>query len=158
MAFRMFPVLRHSTRHLSDEDISAMTQHLVGNVEMQGPRTLQPVASLDTPVAAEGHRLYLGACAGCHGSYGEGQPHSSVPLRTNTMLMFENPLNLVRIIAEGMEERDLARGERMQRMPGFASTMSAAQIAALSTYLRQRWGGQAQEVTAEDVGSILAGE
>lgn len=154
MAFRMYPVLRHSTRHLPDSDIAAMTGHLLGDVQTAGPVPKPSTAGLDAPVAQAGRREYLGACAGCHGTDGEGVPHSSVRLDVNTTAMLADPLNLVRVTLEGIGERDLARGERMQTMPGFADRLNDEQVAALATYVRRRWGGQETEVKAADVAGI----
>jgi mono/diheme cytochrome c family protein len=67
--------------------------------------------------------------------------------------MYANPLNLIRVIAEGIPERDLAQGERMQAMPAFDQMLSDQQMTELVNYLRQRWGGQEGDVTAEVVQS-----
>ena len=68
--------------------------------------------------------------------------------------MFDDPINLVRIIREGVEARDLAQGERMQAMPGFADRLDDAQMAQLVSYLRQRWGGHADPVAADRITQI----
>lgn len=150
MTFRMFPVLSHSTSHMPPEDISAISSHLLAGRETLGP---VPRAVAGTPDAG-GHQLYLGLCAGCHGADGVGQPHSSVPLNTNTTAMFDDPINLVRIIREGVEARDLGQGERMQAMPGFADRLDDAQMAQLVSYLRQRWGGHADPIHADRIAEI----
>ena len=93
----------------------------------------------------------LSACTSCHGVDGQGQPHSSLRLDTNTTAMFPTPLNLVRVIREGLPERDLAHGERMQAMPGFADQLSHEDMADLVNYMRQTWGGRPGDVTAAQV-------
>jgi mono/diheme cytochrome c family protein len=67
--------------------------------------------------------------------------------------MYTNPINLIRIIAEGIPERDLAQGERMQAMPAFEVMLSDQEMADLVNYLQQRWGGQLGDVTAQVVNS-----
>lgn len=151
MTFRMFPVLSHSTSHLSSDDLDAISAYLMP----QQPETellARPPAGALSP---EGHALYTGLCAGCHGEDGRGQPHSSVRLDVNTTAMFDDPINLVRVIAEGIPERDLAHGERMQAMPAFGDMLSDAEMAELVTYLRKRWGGQSANVSAEQVAEAL---
>ncbi len=74
---------------------------------------------------------------------------------TNTTAMLEDPRNLVRIIAEGIPARRLAHGERMQEMPGFADRMTAAEVVALTNYLRERWGRQPGDVSDATVARIL---
>ena len=93
----------------------------------------------------------MGLCAGCHGAQGDGQPHSSVPMSTNTTAMFPTPINLIRVIREGVAERDLAHGERMQSMPAFADKLSDQEMSDLVNYMRQTWGAQPGDVTAANV-------
>lgn len=149
MTFRMFPVLSHSTSHLSADDLTAITAYLTAGHKMTGPQVDRPT----DPLSPEGQMLYTGLCAGCHGDDGEGQPNSSVRLDVNTTAMYANPLNLIRVISEGIPERDLAQGERMQAMPAFGGMLSDQQVAELANYLRQRWGGRPGDVTAEAAGS-----
>ncbi|MDF1776666.1 MAG: cytochrome c [Rhizobiaceae bacterium] len=151
MTFGMFPVLSHSTSHLSNDDLTAMTAYLTAGHTMPGPQVRAPTDAL----SREGQLLYTGLCAGCHGDEGAGQPNSSVRLDVNTTAMYANPLNLIRVISEGIPERDLAQGERMQAMPAFGAMLSDQQIAQLVNYLRQRWGGRPGDVTAEAVGSAI---
>ena len=149
MTFGMFPVLSHSTSHLATDDLEAISSYLTAGQTMTGPQMDKPVAVL----SPEGASLYTGLCAGCHGTDGAGQPNSSVRLDVNTTAMYTNPLNLIRVIAEGIPERDLAQGERMQAMPAFDQMLSDQQMTELVNYLRQRWGGQEGDVTAEVVQS-----
>src|SRR5690606_6259765 len=148
MTFRMFPVLSHSTKYMTSEDIAAVAAYL-----MQGAPA--PAAPEPRPEAiaqiAEGHNLFLGLCAGCHGADGEGQPYGSVPLRSNTSAMFDNPLNLVRVIREGIPARHLTGYQRMQEMPAFDHTLNDTELTTLVNYLRQRWGGHEQTLSLEAV-------
>ena len=101
-----------------------------------------------------GHRTYVGLCAGCHGTQGEGRPHASVPLATNTTAMFEIPHNLIKIIRDGVPARRLAGSERMQEMPAFRDRLSDREIAELANYLRVTWGGRPADVTAGQVAEV----
>ncbi|ETX30361.1 c-type cytochrome [Roseivivax isoporae] len=158
MTFRMYPVLEHSSRYLTDADMTAMVTYLFDGAPGDGQR--DPALAADAPprqeadLPPEGRRLYVGLCAGCHGTEGEGHPHASVPLDTNTTAMLDDPLNLVRIIREGVPARTLAGEERMQAMPGFADRLDAAEMAALANYMRVRWGGRPGDVTPEQVEDI----
>ncbi|MDB6177265.1 cytochrome c [Paracoccus sp. Z330] len=152
MTFRMFPVLSHSTSHLPQQDLDAIASYLMPDQPVTDLAARRPSAAL----SSRGQDLYTGLCAGCHGDDGQGQPHSSVRLDVNTTAMFDDPINLVRVIAEGIPERDLAHGERMQAMPAFADMLSDADMASLVSYLRQRWGGQSDDVSAEQVQDALA--
>lgn len=146
MTLGMFPVLSHSTSHMDDAELTAITGYLLGN-----PAAATPARTVAVPPGGEGRTTYLGLCAGCHGAQGEGQPHSSVRLDINTTAMLDNPLNLVRIIDQGIGERDLAHGERMQTMPAYRKLLSDDQMTGLVNYLRQGWGGHADALAAADI-------
>ena len=147
MTFRMSSVLEHSTSRMPEADVRAMAAYLTQNREMPGPK----VKAAEGQTSVKGENLYLGLCAGCHGAQGQGQPHSSVPMSTNTTAMFPTPINLIRVIREGVHERDLAHGERMQTMPGYADKLSNEEMAELVNYMRQTWGGRPGDVTAAQV-------
>ena len=148
MTFRMFPVLSHSTKYMTPEDIAAVAAYLMQDAPDPAPPEPRPEAIAQN---AEGHALYLGLCAGCHGADGDGQPYGSVPLRGNTSAMFDNPLNLVRIIREGIPARHLTGYQRMQEMPAFKDRLNDAELTALVNYLRQRWGGHQQALSVAAV-------
>ena len=154
MTMGMFPVLEHSSSHLDERDLKAMAAYLMQGEKPQ-PAAAQPAQAPQTPVSANGERVYVGLCAGCHGVDGQGQPHSSLRLDTNTTAMFPTPLNLVRVIREGLPERDLAHGERMQAMPGFAQQLSNEDMADLVNYMRVRWGRQKGDVTPSQVADAI---
>ncbi|MDR2297486.1 MAG: cytochrome c [Comamonas sp.] len=147
MTFRMSSVLEHSTSRMPEADVRAMAAYLTQNREMPGPK----VKAAEGQTSVKGENLYLGLCAGCHGAQGQGQPHSSVPMSTNTTAMFPTPINLIRVIREGVHERDLAQGERMQTMPAYADKLSNEEMADLVNYMRQTWGGRPGDVSAAQV-------
>jgi len=147
MTFGMSSVLDHSTSRMAEADVHAMAAYLTQNRAMPGPK----VKAAEGQINVKGENLYLGLCAGCHGAQGAGQPHSSVPMNTNTTAMYPTPINLIRVIREGVHERDLAHGERMQTMPAYADKLSNEEMADLVNYMRQTWGGQPGNVTAAQV-------
>ncbi|MCT8266276.1 cytochrome c [Afifella sp. JA880] len=153
MTFRMYPVLSHSTKYLKDDDIDAVVTYLMDGAERTGVSPVKPALA---DGQENGRHLYVGLCAGCHGIDGEGQPHASVPLDTNTTAMLDNPLNLIRIISEGVPARPLGGHERMQEMPAFADRLTDRELADLANYLRERWGGQPPDIDASEIAELLA--
>jgi mono/diheme cytochrome c family protein len=147
MTFRMASVLDHSTSRMPESDLRAMATYLTQNHDMPGLK----IKAAEAQTNVKGADLYVGLCAGCHGTQGAGQPHSSVPMSTNTTAMFPTPINLIRVIREGVAERNLAHGERMQTMPAFADKLSDQEMSDLVNYMRQTWGGQPGDVTAANV-------
>lgn len=142
MTFRMFPVLSHSTKYLPERDIEAVSAYLAQEMPEPSEPPSDPGAIDAHP---DGHRLYVGLCAGCHGTNGSGQPSGSVAMVGNTTLMLDNPLNLQRVIREGIPARQLSGHLRMQEMPAFDATLAEAELEDLSGYLRARWGAEAMQ-------------
>jgi mono/diheme cytochrome c family protein len=142
----MLAVVNLSTSRLADGDIEAMTVYLLGDTP--------PTPALNaTPAADESPapRHYLDLCAGCHGIDGDGVPHVSVSLRVNSGVRDADAHNLIVAILDGLPEHDFPGTARMQDMPGFAADLDDAEVAALVTWLRQRWGGLSAAVDAAAV-------
>src|SRR5262249_6789457 len=79
--------------------------------------------------------IYVATCAGCHeGS--RGAPYGGINLALSTTVSGPDPRNLANIVLSGVRP---VEGERSPIMPGFAASISAAQIAALVGYLWSRF-------------------
>lgn len=152
----MFPVFHNSTQKLTDSDLAAMATYLLGE-QPPAARVLAevPLESMGAS-ARRGRQDYLNVCAGCHGVAGEGKPHIAVAMRGNTTLRLEDARNLLRVIEEGIGEQKFLGFERMQPMPGFADKLDQEQLVDLLNYLRQGWGGQADELTLSQVQQLQA--
>lgn len=149
MTNKMFDVVHFSTQYLDDGDLSAMATFLMGETPPT-PRPTEPVAM--SPLVAElGRDVYLESCAGCHGRRGEGIPHVSVPMRTNTSLRLASAHNLLHTVLNGIPEQRFPGLERMQPMPGFADRLSDDEAAALASWMRASWGGRPGDVEPSDV-------
>ena len=81
-------------------------------------------------------------------------PRVAVSLRENSSLREADPHNLVVAILDGLPVHDFPGIARMQDMPGFADDLDDAQVAALATWLRQRFGGQSEAVTQSAVSDL----
>ncbi|MDI9237314.1 cytochrome c [Lysobacter sp. LF1] len=143
----MLTVVNLSTSRLSDGDRSAMATYLLGD-RAPSPKTAATLASTEN---APAQRLYFNLCAGCHGRDGEGVPNVAVSLRENSSLREPDARNLIVAILDGLPVHDFPGTGRMQDMPGFAADLSDAEVAALSTWLRQRHGGQTTAVNETQV-------
>jgi mono/diheme cytochrome c family protein len=105
-----------------------------GEAAVAQARSTQPAAPPDSSGAA----IYAAACAGCHES-GRPAPYGGINLALSTAISGPDPRNLANIVVAGVRP---VEGERSPIMPGFAASMSDAQIAALLTYLRSRFSRQ----------------
>jgi mono/diheme cytochrome c family protein len=98
---------------------------------ISGTATSGTTAATDSP----GSVIYVAACAGCH----EGSrpaPYGGINLGLSTTISSPDPRNLANIVLSGVRP---VEGERSPIMPGFAASMSDAEIASLLNYLRSRF-------------------
>ena len=105
---------------------------------------------------AIGASIYAAACASCHEA-GRSPPYGGINLALSTAVASPDPRNLINIVLSGVRP---VEGERSPIMPGFADSMSDAQVAALLNFLRARFGNQAPwsgvEKTVEDARRMQA--
>lgn len=150
----MLTVARLSTSKLESADLSAMVVYLLGDGDPRAPRERATVVqgTDDEP----GRSDYLALCAGCHGADGEGVPQVAVAMRDNSSVRDPDPHNLVVAILDGLPVHDFPGLARMDAMPAFAGELDDQQVAALASWLRQRYGGQAAQVSAPTVARLRA--
>jgi mono/diheme cytochrome c family protein len=105
-----------------------------GEAAIAQAKATSPQDGAKTP----GAEIYAAACATCHES-GRPPPYGGVNLGLSTAITGPDPRNLANIVLAGVRP---VEGEHSPIMPGFAASMSDAQIAALVTYLRSRFSSQ----------------
>lgn len=115
-----------------------------------------PLGAPDAPstaevaeLAARGGRIYGALCLTCHQADGGGVPMMQPPI-DGSAIVLGDPAPLVELILRGVGGGGIAldaSGEWPQAMGGYAS-MPDADIAAVTTYIRQAWGNDAGPVTA----------
>src|SRR5215475_629123 len=81
---------------------------------------------------AGGEALYAAACASCHGGE-RAPPYGGIDLALSSAISAPDARNAANTVLMGIRPRE---GERGPIMPGFADSMTDAQIAALLAYLR----------------------
>jgi mono/diheme cytochrome c family protein len=149
-----------SLRHLSSEDIAALTQYLrtvpaqpselAGQIDHH-PATLNGATAWSPgPDRNEniGFQIFASACASCHGWDGTGQQTDQAELLSSRTVNDPSGANLVRAVLEGVKIGS-PRGDNL--MPSFAAAYSDAEIAAVSNYVIGHFGGKQGGVTSADV-------
>lgn len=86
-----------------------------------------------TITSADGAIIYAGACATCHEATGQRFSARGIQLASSKVISMPDARNLAHIILEGITP---PQASPAAMMPGFADTLSDAQVVALMTYLR----------------------
>lgn len=132
----------HDLSGASEQDVRAMAVYLasldtrpVAEREKRG----ETLVAMRKQVAAEraGAEAYRGACAPCHGAARELT--GTLRLSNSTSLHLDTPVNLIRIVREGITTAEWESGPWM---PAFGAALSDAQFADLAAYLRERFSDQ----------------
>ncbi len=167
----MWLVAHNSSQHMNNADLNAVSTYLL---DLDGPEAETPysarepshytapkaedIAAYQASAPSEGQMLYASYCAGCHGVYGQGKPFTFPPLKGNSIVLEDNPLNLVRVTANGIDVQVMSQTVAYRGMPGYKDELSAQQIAALSNYVRNAWGNQARTISTAEVSEIMAND
>ena len=128
-----------------DDDVRAIATYMADvfgpptpDRKRRGEEVLAQVKSSSVPAtqaSATGAAIYAAACVPCHET-ARPLPYGGVNLALSSAFSAPDARNAANIVLAGI--RPVA-GERSPIMPGFAASMSDAQIAALLDYLRARF-------------------
>jgi mono/diheme cytochrome c family protein len=158
----MAEVVAGSTQFWTDADLQATAAYLQSLPQVELKKSAKSTTSdklkpaLAKPVLFDkGAELFTQHCATCHGEQGQGmrvEGNVALPaLTSNRAITLSNSTNLVRILLAGGYAPSTAGNPRPFGMPPFAHVLSDEDIAAVTTYIRNAWGNQADSVTAADV-------
>ncbi|MFM0204910.1 cytochrome c [Paraburkholderia fungorum] len=159
----MVEQVEDSTQYLTDSDALAIAHYLKSLPAQKpsgryDPGALPDLATrngnhIDSPQSV-GARVYVSFCAQCHGPGGAGVPNVFPRLAGNPAVITEDTTSLIRLLVEGGSSPATIDGPPRQTMPGFAQTLTNAQIASVLSWIRASWGNDAQPVTANDIRSL----
>jgi mono/diheme cytochrome c family protein len=126
-----------------DSDVRAIAVYMAdvsGAAKPERDRSAARAQAKPAPAQADpaGGSIYAAACASCHES-DRPLPYGGVNLALSTAVASPDPRNLANIILAGVPA---VAGERSPIMPGFADSMTDAQVASLLNYLRARFSKQ----------------
>lgn len=96
-------------------------------------------------------RLFDSYCSACH-QY-DGQSMGEAPPLDDSPWVAGPSERLIRILLHGVKGRMVVQGRAYDReMPGFGKILSDRELAALATYVRERFGAaEAKPVTVTDI-------
>ncbi|MGH8213138.1 MAG: c-type cytochrome [Rhodanobacteraceae bacterium] len=146
----MAEVVQQSTQYLTHDDLQAVAVYLKS---LAGPEASQPRAPGDDTMR-EGQGLYVDDCAGCHMQRGEGIANAFPPLRESSAIQAAEPQLLIAVILQGAKSPATKAKPTGLAMPAFGSKLDDAQVAALTTYIRNEWSNRAATVSESDVSKL----
>ena len=162
----MAEVVAGSTQFWTDTDLNATAaylQSLPPTSAQDGTKNSKKSSTSDKPKSAfnkpvlfdKGAELFTQHCATCHGEQGQGmrvEGNVALPaLAGNRAITLTNTTNLVRILLAGGYAPSTVSNPRPFGMPPFVHVLNDEDVAAVTTYIRNAWGNQADSVTAADV-------
>lgn len=145
----MNEVILNSTRHLTDDDVNAMTAYLKSLPAHED----DPGPVADTSVLGMGRTVYNLHCGTCHLPTGLGDEESAPRLAGGSLVVqASNPASLINVILYGPELPDPPLPtKRRKRMEEFQYLLTDGEVAAVATYVRSNWGNNSGLVTEKQV-------
>lgn len=111
-----------------------------------------PASEVSGPIAV-GRTLYAATCGACHQANGQGLDGLAPPLAGSDWVTGPEE-RLARIILHGLTGPITVNDVTYQMEMPALSVFDDEQIAGVMSYVRQEWGNQAREVSAETVQKI----
>jgi mono/diheme cytochrome c family protein len=145
----MNEVIMESTRHLTDQDIGAMTTYLKSLPANEG--------KLGSPASAavlqEGSTVYNVHCGTCHLPTGLGGADSGPTLAGGSLVVqASDPASLINVILYGPEmPHPPIHDKDWKQMEAMGDKLTDEEIAAVASFLRSEWGNKGGEVTVNQV-------
>lgn len=132
----MAPVT-HLLGTVPESDVRSIAVYFASVLSQQRPGAAEPAPlAVDDPQAAP---IFQGACASCHGADAPMTLRGNPPLSVATSLHAQSPRNAIAAILQGIDGRE---GRPGPFMPGFGNTLTDAQVARLTAYVRARYAGR----------------
>ncbi|MFI4959004.1 MAG: c-type cytochrome [Lysobacterales bacterium] len=143
----MAEVVELSTQYLSEADRRAIAIYLKAL-----PATKEKsIGVADADTMKSGAALYTDNCEGCHLRAGTGEAGAFPPLKGSSAIQAAEPDTLIAVILQGART-PATRGDLTGlAMPSFADRLSDAEVARLTTYIRNAWGNRGGGVAADNV-------
>ncbi len=107
---------------------------------------------------AIGEDLYTRmACVGCHMPDGQGKPGEFPPLADSIYVTHEDSKLPIKILLSGLIGPVTVNGNEYNgNMAAYGPGLKDHEIAGVVTYIRNTWGNEAGEVTADEVAAVRA--
>ncbi len=142
-----------SSSHWTDADLQAIAAYLKAQ-PMQHASGRTPAAG--DPIMTAGAAIYWDSCSACHKADGTGVPYLFPDLAHAPSVASREPTTLIRVVLQGAETVATDEEPTGPQMPAFGWQLTDAQVAAVTTYIRNSWNHAAPAVTERKVASARA--
>lgn len=137
-----------SSSGMSDADLGAIAEYLKNQ---PGPvNTAQPLDEHGSVMVA-GAAIWRDRCSACHRVDGRGVPYLIPDLAHSSSVTASDPVTLLHVVIHGAQSVATAGEPTAPAMPAFGAELDDAQIAAVTTYIRNSWGHAAPATTLSAV-------
>lgn len=137
-----------SSSRMTDGDLQAVAIFLK---DQPGARTsTQPLGARDPQMVA-GAAIYQDLCSACHQENGAGVAYLIPNLAQASSVASREPTSLLRVVIHGAQSVATAGEPTSPAMPSYGWQLTDAQVAAVTTYVRNSWGHAAPATSLGDV-------
>jgi mono/diheme cytochrome c family protein len=143
----MGEVVTLSTSKMSDADLTAIAVYLK-DVSGSAPSSTTPAGQ---DVLAAGGAIYQDLCSSCHAADGKGVPSLFPNLGEAATVSATDPTTVLRVILQGAQSVSTDKEPTGPAMPAFGWQLNDVQVAAVASYVRDRFGKKASAVTEQQV-------
>jgi len=134
----------HSSSRMTDADLAAIATYLKSEV---GEQESGSVLAADDPQMKAGKAIYQDLCSACHRQDGSGSPYLIPSLARSPAVESDEPTSLLRVVFQGAQTAATGDEPTAPSMPAFGWQLNDAQVAAVTTYIRNTWGHAASAVS-----------
>jgi mono/diheme cytochrome c family protein len=95
--------------------------------------------------------IYQDLCSACHRADGTGVPYLIPNLADSSSVSSREPTSVLRVVIHGAQSVATQSEPTGPSMPAFGWQLTDAQVAAVTTYIRNSWGHAAPVTATGDV-------
>ena len=126
----------------------------IARAQTSAAKAAAPVPAAPPASAKSGAEIFAVTCASCHQANGEGVPDRYPPLAGSEWVSGDAD-RMLRIVLHGLTGEIEVEGEMFSGlMPAWGPNLKDPQVAAVVSYVRDRFGNGAKPVTVADVARV----
>jgi mono/diheme cytochrome c family protein len=137
----------YSSTNMTEADLRAIATYLKDQPGRPAPETAAP----DAVQMKLGAAIYADECSACHTPNGQGIANLFPALSNAPSIQSREATSLIRVVLQGAQSVATNPKPTGPAMPAFSWLLSDAQIAAVTTYVRNAWGNHAAAVSSDAV-------